>query len=160
VADKGEMISKNANNLANTLGINITNAPAYRPDLKPFVERSFRTVQAEVVHHLPGAVNQRHERGDKDERLDAVLTLEDFRRVIIHFILCFNRSRIERYRPQKFMLSDQIEPIPNELWNWGVVNRAGHLRALTSDQVRLNLLPRSEATVRERPAVREAFLYL
>lgn len=150
VADRGEMISKNANHLADELGIRITNAPAYRPDLKAFVERGFRTVQDEVIHNLPGAVNQRHERGDRDERLDAMLTLEDFRKIVIHFILCFNRSRIEGFRPQEFMLTDKVEPRPIDLWSWGVIHRAGHLRTMSSDLVRINLLPRSEATVTER----------
>jgi len=144
------MISKNADHLAHTLGICITNTPAYRADLKPFVERSFRTVQDEVMHHLPGAVNQRHERGDRDERLDAVLTLEDFRKIVIHFILCYNRSRIEGFRHQEFMLSAKVEPRPVDLWNWGIKNRAGHLRTMTGDLVRINLLPRSEAVVTER----------
>jgi hypothetical protein len=150
VADRGEMISKNANHLSDTLGIRTTNTPPYRADLKPFVERSFHSVQSEVIHHLPGAVNQRRERGDKDERLDAVLTLEDFRKIIIHFILAFNRSRIEGFRPQEFMLSDKVEPRPVDLWSWGITNRAGHLRTLGSDLVRLNLLPRSQLTVTER----------
>jgi putative transposase len=150
VADRGELISKNADHLAHTLGILITNAPAYRADLKPFVERSFRTVQDEVMHHLPGAVNQRRERGDRDERLDAVLTLEDFRRIVIHFILGHNRSRIEGYRAQEFMLNAQLEPRPVDLWSWGITNRAGHLRTMSSQLVRLNLLPRAEATVTER----------
>jgi putative transposase len=150
VADRGELISKNADHLVNTLGIRITNTPAHRPDLKPHVERLFRTAQDEVVHHLPGAVNQRHERGDRDERLDAVLTLEDFRKILIHFILDFNRSRIEGFRPQEFMLRAQIEPRPIDLWKWGIENRAGHLRTMSSDLVRINLLPRSEARVTER----------
>lgn len=136
--------------LSDTLGIRITNAPAHRPDLKPFVERSFRSVQAEVIHHLPGAVNQRHERGDEDERLAAVLTLRDFQKIIIHFILGFNRSRIEGLRPQEFMLQDKVEPRPVDLWSWGIANRAGHLRTMGSDSVRLNLLPRSQLTVTER----------
>jgi transposase InsO family protein len=150
VADRGEMISKNANHLADELGIQITNTPAHRPDLKAFVERSFRSAQDEVIHHLPGAVHQRHERGDRDERLDAVLTLEDFRKIVIHFILCFNRSRIEGFRPQEFMLTDKVEPRPIDLWSWGVTHRAGHLRTMSSDLVRINLLPRSEGTATER----------
>jgi hypothetical protein len=150
VADRGELISKNANHLADTLGIRLINTPAHRADLKPFVERSFRTAQDEVIHHLPGAVNQRHERGGRDERLDAILTPEDFRKIVIHFVLCFNRSRIEGYRPQEFMLTDRVEPRPIDLWSWGVTHRAGHLQAMSSDRIRINLLPRSEATVTDR----------
>jgi putative transposase len=150
VADRGELISKNADHLAGTLGICISNAPAHRADLKPFVERSFRTAQDEVIHHLPGAINQRRERGDKDERLDAILTLEDFRKIVIQHVLCFNRSRIEGFRPQQFMLSDEIEPRPMDLWKWGILNRSGHLRFSNGEQTRINLLPRSEATVTDR----------
>jgi hypothetical protein len=150
VADRGELISKNADHLAGTLGIRIANAPAHRADLKPFVERSFRTFQDEVIHHLPGAVNQRRERGDKDERLDAVLTLEDFRKIVVEYVLWFNRSRIEGFRPQEFMLSDDVESRPIDLWRWGVLNRSGHLRAASGDQTRIKLLPRSQATVLDR----------
>jgi putative transposase len=149
VADRGELISKNADHLAGALGIAITNTPPYRADLKPFVERQFRTAQDEVIQHLPGAVNQRHERGDRDERLDAVLTLGDFRKIVIQFVLTHNSSRIEGFRPQEFMIRDGIEPRPIDLWKWGIENRSGHLRSMPGDIVRLNLLPRSEATVTE-----------
>jgi putative transposase len=150
VADRGELISKNADHLAVSLGIRITNTPAHRADLKPFVERSFRTFQDEVIHHLPGAVNQRHERGDKDERLNAVLTLDDFRKIVIEYCLWFNRSRIEGFRPQQFMLPDKVEPRPIDLWRWGILNRSGHLRSVNGDLTRLNLLPRARATVLDR----------
>jgi hypothetical protein len=147
VADRGELISKNADHLVDALGIRITNTPAYRADLKPFVERSFRTFQDEVIHQLPGAVNQRRERGDEDERLSAVLTPDLFRKVIIQYVLWFNSSRIEGYRPQGFMLTDKVEPRPIDLWNWGISHRTGCLRALSSERVRINILPRSQATV-------------
>jgi len=150
VADRGELISKNADHLAESLSIRIANTPPHRADLKPFVERSFRTFQDEVIHHLPGAVNQRRERGDKDERLDAVLTLEDFRKIVIEYVLWFNRSRIEGFRPQQFMLPDKIEPRPVDLWRWGISNRSGHLRSANGDLTRLNLLPRAQATVLDR----------
>lgn len=150
VADRGEMISKNVNHLSDDLGIRITNTPAHRADLKAYVERSFGRVQQEIIQHLPGAVNKRRERGDEDERLNAVLTLEDFRKIVINFILSYNRGRIEGFRAQKFMLAAQVEPRPVDLWPWGIRNRAGHLRAVSSDRLRLSLLPRSEATVTDR----------
>ncbi len=149
VADRGELISKNADTLADTLGIRIVNTPAYRPDLKPFIERSFGRMN-EVIHQLPGAVNQRHERGDKDERIDAVLTTNDFRKIVIRFVLGYNRSLIERFRFQEFMIAGNVEARPTDLWQWGITNRAGHLRTLSADALRLNLLPRGKATVTER----------
>jgi putative transposase len=65
-------------------------------------------------------------------------------------VLWFNRSRIEGFRPQQFMLSDGIEPRPIDLWRWGISNRSGHLRSTSGDRSRLNLLPRGQATVTER----------
>jgi putative transposase len=113
----------------------------------------------QVIHQLPGAVNQRHERGDKDERIDAVLTTNDFRKIVIHFVLAYNRSIIERFRFQEFMIVGNVEARPTDLWEWGIKNRAGHLRTLSADALRLNLLPRGEATVTERGVRFEKLYY-
>jgi hypothetical protein len=82
--------------------------------------------------------------------LDAALTLNEFRKAVIYFILHHNRSRVEGYRPQDFMLTDAIEPRPIHLWQWGIQNRSGHLLKHDPEFVKLNLLPGEQATVTER----------
>lgn len=158
-ADRGELIGKMADQLTQGLNITVTNTPAYRPDLKPFVERAFRTTNDELLHQLPGAVDRDHERGDPDYRLKAKLTLADLQEALIHFILHFNRSRIEARIPREFMVTDKVEPRPNELWAWGIKNRSGHLRVMPPEMLRLQLLPADEASVTEKGLLFKGLYY-
>lgn len=45
------------------------------------------------------------------------------------------------------MITDGIVPTPINLWNWGIQNRKGRLRTVDRDILRLNVLPRSRATI-------------
>lgn len=92
-ADRGELLSKHADNLTNALNIRVTNTAPYRPDWKGFVERSFRTLNDMAIHWEPGSVKNLPEPGRKDHRLDACLTLYDFRRLLINCILEHNKGR-------------------------------------------------------------------
>lgn len=148
-ADRGELISHKAGNLVTGLGIQVTNTPPYRADLKPFVERAFRSLNEELVSLLPGGIPKPRERGERDTRLDAVLTPDEFRQAVVFFILNHNRSRVEKMKPREFVLSGDVEPRPVALWNWGLVNRSGHLRQFDPKLLRVNLLPSELATVTE-----------
>ncbi|HWD93550.1 MAG TPA: Mu transposase C-terminal domain-containing protein [Verrucomicrobiae bacterium] len=150
VADRAEMLGKNSNHLIDAFGFRIANTPPHRADLKPFIERLFHSINQELIHSLPGAVRKKRERGDRDYRLDASLTLNEFRKAVIYFILHHNRSRVEGYRPRDFMVADEIEPRPVLLWQWGIQNRSGHLLKHDPEFVRQNLLPGEQATVTER----------
>ena len=54
LGDRGEMESKNADNLVSMLGIRIENAPPYRADLKGIIEQHFRTINTNATVLLPG----------------------------------------------------------------------------------------------------------
>jgi putative transposase len=142
IADRGEMEGYSADNLVNGLGIQVSNAPAYRPDLKGIVERNFRLTNDKLIRWLPGAVYDISERGGPDYRIDARLTLFEFRQLIIYLVLHHNRThRMDSYPMTEDMISDGVEPYPNLLWQWGIENRSGRLRAMDRETVRLNLLP-------------------
>ncbi len=147
VADRGELEGPKADTLINSLNIKLDNTPPYRADLKGLVERNFRTVNDNIIHWLPGHVKKNRERGDRDHRLDAVLDLQQFTKLIIHFILDYNRSWLNNYRPDEHMIADQLEPRPTMLWEWGIINRSGYLRQMDPDLLRMNLLPSAKATV-------------
>jgi putative transposase len=51
------------------------------------------------------------------------------------------------YRLDEFMITDQVEPYPASLWEWGITHRQGHLRTKDRQLLRLALLPRAEAQV-------------
>ncbi|MEW5960064.1 MAG: Mu transposase C-terminal domain-containing protein [Chloroflexota bacterium] len=148
LADRGELEGYNADQLVNGLGITVANTPPYRADWKGIVERYFRLSNERVIHWLPGAVQPDPQRGDPDYRLDACLTLDEFRQIMIHCILEHNNGyRMDWYDLDQAMIADQVEPYPVELWAWGIKNRVGHLRTAATDLIRLNLLPQGEASI-------------
>jgi putative transposase len=147
LADRGEMEGHDASNIVNSLGIRVSNTSPYRADMKGIVERTFRSMNDLLVHSLPGAVRKPKERGERDPRLDAALTLKEYRILLIRSILLHNQRRIETYRLQPEMIADNVEPRATAVWGWGIVNRSGHLRQADSNIIRGNLLPGAKATV-------------
>lgn len=149
-ADRGELEGHAADNLAKSLNIEVSNAPPWRADAKSIVERSFRTINDLIIHWQPRAVFKPTERGERDPRLEATLTLHELKLLVVHAILYHNRSLLSRYRLQDDMITDQVAPCPIDLWTWGIVNRTGHLRMMDSNIVRLHCLPGEKATVTAR----------
>lgn len=148
LADRGEFEGYNANNLVQGLNVTIQNTAPYRADWKAIVERHFRLTNEKVLKWVPGSVPQAPRRGGKDYRLDAVLDLHQFRQLIIYSILEHNTAHwMKGYRLDEYAIQDRVRPIPVDLWHWGVRNRSGHLRVMSRDVVRMNLLPRGQASV-------------
>ena len=148
-ADRGEMESKNADNLVESLGIQIINTPPYRADLKGIVERHFRILNERIKQHwMPGVVHKDFkERGGRDYRLDAKLSLKAFERIIVLTILEHNNSVINGYALQKEMMEVNLLPTPINLWSWGLQHRSGLLKTVDQDLIRLNVMPSKEASV-------------
>jgi len=150
LADRGELEGYGADNLVRALNIGVSNTAPFRADAKSIVERSFRIINDLVIHWQPGAVFKPWERGERDPRLEAKLTLHELRLLVIHAILHHNRSLLTGYRLQEDMIADEVPPRPIDLWAWGVANRTGHLRMMDSNIVRLHSLPGDKATVTPR----------
>ncbi len=148
LADRGEFEGYDADNLVGALGISVHNTPPYRADWKGIVERHFRIVNDKFIHFMPGAVTRPRVRGEADYRLDAVLTLDEFRKLLVCHVLNYNAHHyLSDYRKDKFMIGDAVERYPLDLWNWGIRNCSGHLRTLPREIVRLNLLPHKQAAI-------------
>lgn len=148
--DGGEIKGYNIESLINAFGVRVKNAPPFRGDFKPFVERAFGKANEKFIHFLPGAVIKARQRGEKDHRLDAVLTLREFYALLIQYVLNYNSSNyLSHYRKDEFQIADEVELYPQDLWNWGIENRSGHLRTIARETVRLNLLPRKEVSITE-----------
>ncbi|KIL51780.1 Mu transposase C-terminal domain-containing protein [Jeotgalibacillus campisalis] len=148
-ADRGEFESINADKIVDSFGIQIINTPPYRADLKGIVERHFRILNDRIkLHWVPGIVHKDFKvRGGKDYRLDAKLTLKAFEKIIVLTILEHNTTIINGYSLEKEMISAAILPTPLNIWNWGYKHRSGVLKQVTSDEIRLNLMPTGKASV-------------
>jgi hypothetical protein len=66
--------------------------------------------------------------------LDAVLTLMEFRRIVMDLFIAYNHTQTAAHAPL-------------QLWDWGVRHRSGSLKQFPEDLVRCCLLPVSEAWV-------------
>ena len=159
IADRGEFEGYNVENLINNLNIKIENTSPYRGDLKGIVERSFRTTNEKIKHKTPGAIQKEfRKRGDRDYRLDATLTLEEFTKIYINIVLHHNSKIIDKYPMDKEMIADEITAAPINLWNLGIKNRKGRLKTVDREVLRLNILPKGKASI-SRAGIRFKGLY-
>ncbi len=159
IADRGEFEGYSVENLINNLNVKIENTSPYRGDLKGIVERNFRTINTRIKHKTPGAIQKEfRERGDRDYRLDATLTLDEFTAIIIKMVLYHNNKLIDKYPMEKEMIEDEIVPIPIKLWRWGIENKKGRLRVVDQERFRLNILPKEKANV-SRAGIRFKNMY-
>lgn len=152
LGDRGELESHKADNLVTMLGIRVDNAPPYRGDLKPIIESNFKTINRNVKPFVPGAVMpDDRQRGGKDYRLDAKLTLWEFTRIIIDYVIHYNtKHMLAEYEKSEQMLKSGVEAIPVKLWNWGIRNSSGALRSFPKETIRLALMPREAGSVTDK----------
>ncbi|WP_029032207.1 Mu transposase C-terminal domain-containing protein [Salinarimonas rosea] len=149
IGDRGEMLSPRAETLINHFGVDLKNTPPYRADLKGIVEKRFDLIQKDFGPYVPGFVEPDfRERGVRDYRLDSKLTIDEFISVIINCVLVHNNShRFKEYPRDAQMIADDVQPVPIDLWEWGIARRGGDLQRYSAEKVRLSLLPEDVATV-------------
>jgi hypothetical protein len=151
LGDRGELIGHQIESLESSFSVRIENTAPYRGDAKGIVERSFRTIQAEFKPFAPGVVTKTKikKRGGKDYRLDATLTIKEFKEIILSSILVHNQfDTLEKYDRHIDMPADLIMT-PLSIWNWGLQHRTGRLRAASEDALRISLYPRIKGTFSE-----------
>lgn len=122
VTDQGiEYMGENFEQIAE-LGVKVVNLPVYRPELKGVVEKFFDLIQDSFKPYLKGKgviEPDFQERGAHDYRKDACLTLEQFERVIIRCIICYNSQRIiENFPYTEEMLKAQIPPHASNIFKY------------------------------------------
>ncbi len=152
IGDRGEILGRHIEVLSKAFNVNIENTPPYRADWKGVVERYFRTVQVKMKPFVEGYMTGKtigKKRHGKDYRQDGTHTLHEFTRMIIKIVLFYNNDNIiSTYDPDKDIPAD-LPHNPLMLWNWGIEYRTGRLRRPSTDIVKVNLLPYTEASVTE-----------
>lgn len=147
LADKGELEGYNVERLVKAFNLHVENAASYRADWKGIVEKQFDLIHKKVKPMLPGYIDvDFQERGAKDYRLDAKLTLREFTQILQYNTKYYLKS----YVRDKDLVADDVQAIPLELCNWGIQNRTGKLRVFPEELVKLQLLPRGIATVNHK----------
>ena len=149
VADRAELLGNQSNNIILDLGVTIENTAAYRADLKGVVENLFKVIHTKIkgLKDKRGfkALNNK-QRGVRDARKDAVLTLKEYYTIIIKEVLTYNNSKVlESYPLSNDIIKDGISLVPIELWKWGIQNKSGKLRSSNIKNLKQKLLPKEKA---------------
>lgn len=163
LADRGELIGGQIESAIENLGISVQNTPSYRADYKGIIEQSFRLVNLKFKPFVDGAVISGKniiERGEKNYRLKANLTIEEFTRIIIKSVLFHNNHHVlSQYVLDEMMVEDAVEKIPVKIWNHGLESEKGRFRSLPEDFIRLSLFPTDVASVTSRGVAYKKMLY-
>ena len=149
LADRGELLGHQIETLEKSFSVRIENTPPYRGDLKPVVERYFKTMQSRFKPFAPGVVTDVKEKkkGGRDYRLDSTLTISDFTKIMINSILIHNKTHQLTHYDRDIDMPSSLPLIPRELWNWGLQHRTGKLRSVSEEDLYVALLPRKKATL-------------
>lgn len=119
--DRGELLSKQTNILAESIQLAQSVAAPYRGDWKSLVERHFGIQNQLLVHWVPGGVRARmKERGDRDTRHDASLTKNDIERVLLNLAAQSNLTKDMSSHVSCTMVQQGIEATPLSFWKYGI----------------------------------------
>lgn len=125
LADRGELHSKESYVVQTKLRTNLSIAAAYRAEWKALVERVFGILNC-TIHWMPGAVAERvRERGTRDYRLDAVMTLKEFTRWLVRRVALLNLTRNMSNHLSAAFITQDVIPNPIGFWNYGIINKHG-----------------------------------
>ena len=146
ITDKGkEFIGSRMEELAMKYGIEFESLPPFRPDGKSLVEKSFDLMQQKYKPALRGKgviEADAQERWAVDYRSQAVLTLEDFTKVVIHCVLYLNSCRIIQNSQV-----GEATPTAAGLWNWYEDENKSMIIPVSREQLYQFGLPRKAATL-------------
>ncbi|RKR36187.1 DDE-type integrase/transposase/recombinase [Paraburkholderia sp. BL17N1] len=150
-ADQGEVSSVHkAHPLISHYRVGVSNAPAYRPDLRSVMERRFGIIPAIWTSLVPGIVEKSSfDRGVAHPAYHAALDLKELRRVICYSLLSYNTRVIRGYPTPPEMIEREFAPTPLNLWKYGTeVNGCG--RHVDVDEFRAKVMPKTTASIYAR----------
>ena len=120
--DRGsEFKSKEFSRICLALSIEKDNVSGGSGSLKGVIEQSFHQMHNMQNVHLEdkGLIEKRH---DSRHHEEATLTIGDYTKMIINFVLTHNQKYLETYPLTRDMIDKDIMAIPAKLWVYGIEN--------------------------------------
>ena len=116
--------------------------------LKGNIEQSFHQIHMAQNHLLEdkGLIEKRY---DSKHHKEALLTIEEYTKIAINFVLSHNQMVIKNYKCSKDMIVNGIPAIPVKLWDY-LSSKTGLPRQITTanvNQFRYDLMQEYEAKV-------------
>lgn len=153
--DRGELLSLAGLEIAKSMNVALRLAAPYRADWKSLVERFFGIINDKVLHWAPGGVRARElERGERDVRYDAVLTIHGLQRLMLSLAAEWNQTHNMEGHVSAGMLraGDTIEATPISFWNYGMKHLHPAAVWLTPDDAKRKLLPTFQSVLSRKGA--------
>ena len=158
--DRGsDFKSKEFDRICVALGIEKQLVSGGSGSLKGTVEQSFHQMHSRQNVHLEnyGLIEKRH---DSKHHKESTLTIYDYTKMVINFVLFHNQQYDKDYKVTKEMIEKQIEPIPAILFKYGV-NKYGHPRPIANkEQYLYDLLTPVKANISRRGICYKGLYYL
>ena len=146
------------NELAMKYGIEFESLPPFRPDGKGLVEKSFDLIQQRYKPALRGKgviEADAQERWAVDYRSQAVLTLEEFTKVILSCILYLNSCRVIENHFCK-----DADPVAAAMWMKCEKEKRSLVIPINSEELYRFGLPRTSATLNRRGICYQGLWYV
>lgn len=147
VTDQGSEYKGETFSQITDFGVELINLKSYRADEKGPVEQCFNALQNYFKPILKGKgviEVDFQERGARDYRKDACLTMADFERVVLNCIIFYNSSRLlENFPFTEEMIEAEVKPIPCYVWKWGCEQLGAKLMDVSKENLIKVLLPRT-----------------
>ena len=163
ITDMGREYASETFEQITDLGATVINLPPYRPELKGAVEKFFDVVQNLYKPYLKdkGVIESDfQERGIKDYRKNACLTIKDFEKVILYCIIHYNSARIIQNFPHtEKMIAENVQPFSSCIWNYGLNQIGANLISIDSKTLVLTLLPRTTGKFTRKGLVANGLRY-
>ena len=151
LSDNGAMIAEAMSEFQKATRIRFLNCGGDRPDMKPVVESGFHDLNEKLVFTLPGAVLSESTDPDADPatkryKENATLDIDEFTRAVLYYVRDHNRRVLVDY-PMTDAMKGAVNPIPLELFNWGIRVLSGAQRGVSAETVLAHCLTRGRARV-------------
>ena len=157
VTDKGKEFVGSTFGQVIELGTRMVNLPPYRPELKGIVEHAFSLLHSYFLPHLKGKGTIEpdfQERGARDYRKDACLTMDDFEKILLRCIIYYNNNRLlGEHVLSKEMVVAGVQPTASSVWRWGCAQAGANLISVDAGELKRTLLPRTEGKFTRRGLV-------
>lgn len=150
--DRGrDFLSSRCKELCMMFGVEVTSLPAYRPDLKGYVERAIGFIQNRYKPQLRGygVVDKvKAERAAPNFALQAILDIDEFTTVVIACVLFYNSSYVLKdYIRSPEMIAADVRPFAADIWRWKKEIGNDLTKKVDAESLELMLLPRSTGRI-------------
>ena len=163
ITDKGrEFCGNRMDEYCLRYGMERESVPPFRPDCKGLVEKTFDLIQQRYKTLLRGKgviEPDTMERWSTDYRSQAILSLDEYTRIMIHIILFLNARALKNYPLTPEMMADQVAPTPANLWQWYADMGRSVLLDVDEAELACVALPRDEAKVTQKGVVYRGLTY-